>query len=82
MPSSPRSVYRCTECGAEHPKWVGRCEGCGATEQEKTLPVLAAAGAGAAPREGGWTAGMWAPWRAPANPPVRLGRPSPEPLPD
>ncbi|MFZ5625673.1 MAG: DNA repair protein RadA [Gemmatimonadota bacterium] len=25
-----RSVYRCTECGHEHPKWVGRCEGCGA----------------------------------------------------
>jgi DNA repair protein RadA/Sms len=30
MPSSPRSVYRCTECGAEYPKWLGRCEGCGA----------------------------------------------------
>ena len=29
MPSS-RSVYRCTECGAEYPKWVGRCDGCGA----------------------------------------------------
>jgi DNA repair protein RadA/Sms len=26
----PRSVYRCTECGHEHPKWVGRCEACGA----------------------------------------------------
>ncbi len=26
----PRSVYRCAECGHEHPKWVGRCEGCGA----------------------------------------------------
>ena len=25
-----RSVYRCTECGHEHPKWAGRCEGCGA----------------------------------------------------
>jgi DNA repair protein RadA/Sms len=24
-----RSVYRCTECGHEHAKWVGRCEGCG-----------------------------------------------------
>ena len=30
MPSSHRSVYRCTECGAEYPKWVGRCEACGA----------------------------------------------------
>lgn len=25
-----RSVYRCTECGHDHPKWAGRCEGCGA----------------------------------------------------
>ncbi|HEV8456481.1 MAG TPA: hypothetical protein VGQ24_16430, partial [Gemmatimonadales bacterium] len=24
-----KSVYRCTECGHEHPKWVGRCEACG-----------------------------------------------------
>ena len=28
---SPRgkTVYRCTDCGAEHPKWAGRCESCG-----------------------------------------------------
>ncbi|HVH08959.1 MAG TPA: DNA repair protein RadA [Gemmatimonadales bacterium] len=25
-----RSVFRCTDCGAEHPKWAGRCDGCGA----------------------------------------------------
>ncbi len=39
MPSS-RSVYRCTECGAEYPKWVGRCEGCGAwnTVAEELAP--------------------------------------------
>ena len=24
-----RSVWRCTECGHDHPKWVGRCEACG-----------------------------------------------------
>ena len=30
MARKPRSVYRCAECGAEHPKWAGRCEGCGA----------------------------------------------------
>ncbi|HEX6964330.1 MAG TPA: hypothetical protein VF166_00940, partial [Gemmatimonadaceae bacterium] len=23
-----RTVYRCTECGAEHPKWAGRCDVC------------------------------------------------------
>lgn len=30
MPSKPRSVYRCTECGADYPKWAGRCDACGA----------------------------------------------------
>ena len=25
-----RSVFRCSECGAEQPKWAGRCEACGA----------------------------------------------------
>ncbi len=28
MVRRPRSVYRCAECGAEHAKWAGRCEGC------------------------------------------------------
>lgn len=27
--SKARSVFRCTECGAEHPKWAGRCDACG-----------------------------------------------------
>src|SRR2546426_9376788 len=26
----PHSVFRCTDCGAEQPKWGGRCEACGA----------------------------------------------------
>ena len=28
--AKPRSVFRCTECGAEQPKWAGRCDSCGA----------------------------------------------------
>ena len=24
-----RSVFRCTNCGADHPKWAGRCDVCG-----------------------------------------------------
>jgi DNA repair protein RadA/Sms len=24
-----RTVYRCTECGAEHAKWAGKCDACG-----------------------------------------------------
>src|SRR5690348_2513476 len=25
-----RSVFRCTDCGAEQPKWAGRCDACAA----------------------------------------------------
>ncbi|HEX3233760.1 MAG TPA: DNA repair protein RadA [Gemmatimonadales bacterium] len=36
----PTSVYRCTECGHEHPKWVGRCESCAAWNSVAEEPVL------------------------------------------
>src|SRR5438046_1944507 len=36
----PKSVYRCTECGHEHPKWVGRCEACSAWNSVAEEPVL------------------------------------------
>lgn len=29
MAARSRSTYRCTECGAESPKWAGRCDACG-----------------------------------------------------
>ena len=29
MARKARSVFRCGECGAEHPKWGGRCDACG-----------------------------------------------------
>lgn len=29
MTPKVRTVYRCTECGAEHSKWAGRCDVCG-----------------------------------------------------
>src|SRR6266545_3642797 len=37
-----RSVYRCAECGHDHPKWVGRCEECGEWNTVAEEPVLAA----------------------------------------
>jgi DNA repair protein RadA/Sms len=37
-----RSVHRCAECGHEHPKWVGRCEGCGAWNSVVEEPAAAA----------------------------------------
>ncbi len=30
-----KTVYVCDECGAEHPKWMGRCGTCGAWESVK-----------------------------------------------
>ncbi|MGI9578742.1 MAG: DNA repair protein RadA [Microthrixaceae bacterium] len=27
--TAPKSVHRCSTCGAEHPKWSGQCGGCG-----------------------------------------------------
>ncbi len=29
MSPGAKTVYRCTECGAEHAKWAGRCDACG-----------------------------------------------------
>ena len=29
MSSKAKTVYRCTDCGAEHAKWAGRCDTCG-----------------------------------------------------
>jgi DNA repair protein RadA/Sms len=30
MSAKAKTVYRCTDCGADHPKWAGRCDACGA----------------------------------------------------
>lgn len=64
-----RSVYRCTECGHEHPKWVGKCEGCGEWNAVAEEPV---AGGKARGRVGGRGAS-----RHPALAPSRL-RDTPE----
>ena len=43
-----KSIYACTACGYEAPRWVGRCPGCGAwntlEESIAALPEKAAAG--------------------------------------
>lgn len=41
--AKPRSVYRCTECGHDHPKWVGKCEACGAWNSVAEEPIVLAA---------------------------------------
>ncbi|HWA15170.1 MAG TPA: DNA repair protein RadA [Gemmatimonadales bacterium] len=37
--AKPRSVYRCAECGHDHPKWVGKCEACGAWNTVAEEPI-------------------------------------------
>ncbi|HWA59135.1 MAG TPA: DNA repair protein RadA, partial [Gemmatimonadales bacterium] len=57
--AKPRSVYRCTDCGHDHPKWVGKCEACGAwnTVAEEPIAVTrtpaGGRGRGAGPVPGG-----------------------------
>lgn len=57
MTPKARSVFRCTNCGAEHPRWAGRCDVCGEwnTLVEETVQKAPAAGAakGASRRIGG-----------------------------
>jgi DNA repair protein RadA/Sms len=45
-----RSVYRCAECGHDHPKWVGKCEACGAWNTVAEEPIAIAKPAAAASR--------------------------------
>jgi DNA repair protein RadA/Sms len=57
--AKPRILHRCSDCGHDHPSWVGRCAGCGAwgTLEERSsaadaAPVqhVVALGGGAGPR--------------------------------
>ena len=57
-----RSVFRCTECGAEQPKWAGRCEACSAWNSLVEEPVSSKKG-GQADRRAALS----------GYPPVRLG---------
>src|SRR5689334_6154645 len=54
MPKA-KTVYRCTECGAEYSKWQGRCDTCGEwnTLVEEMVAPKVAVGGGAARRIGG-----------------------------
>ncbi|HEX2721685.1 MAG TPA: DNA repair protein RadA, partial [Gemmatimonadaceae bacterium] len=57
MSAKARSVYRCTNCGAEHPRWAGRCDVCGEWNSlvEETAPRAQTSGikGGASRRIGG-----------------------------
>src|SRR6187549_3908244 len=48
-----KTVFACQECGAQSPKWLGRCPECGAWNtlvEERQLSERATAGAGGGPR--------------------------------
>src|SRR6476646_4598449 len=54
MSPKAKTVYRCTECGADHPKWAGRCDVCGAWNSlVEEVAVRAVATGGASRRAGG-----------------------------
>src|SRR5436190_8653304 len=54
MSPKAKTVYRCTECGADHPKWAGRCDVCGAWNSlVEEVAVRAAPSGGASRRAGG-----------------------------
>src|SRR2546430_16803609 len=37
--SKGKSVFRCTECGADQPKWGGKCDACGAWNSLVEEPI-------------------------------------------
>src|SRR5436305_1534194 len=54
MSPKAKTVYRCTECGAEHPKWAGRCDVCGAWNSlVEEMAARSAPSGGASRRAGG-----------------------------
>ena len=54
MSVKTKTVYRCTECGADHPKWAGRCDVCGAWNSLiEEVASRAAPTSGASRRAGG-----------------------------
>jgi DNA repair protein RadA/Sms len=46
-----RSVYACTTCGAQQPRWLGRCPECGAWSSLVEEPVAGSGASPAAPRD-------------------------------
>ena len=71
MSPKAKTVYRCTECGATHPKWSGRCDVCGEwnTLVEEMAP--AKPGASASARRAGGARTLGAGGSVAPTPPLR-----------
>ena len=62
LSAKPRTAHVCTECGAEHAKWQGQCEACGAWNTLAEIALEAASQAKApATRRAGWAGKVDAP---------------------
>ena len=59
--SKLRSAYVCSECGADHPKWQGQCDACGAWNTLSEFVVEPAAASKPAARRDGWAGKVDAP---------------------
>ena len=55
MAAKTKTVYRCTECGADHPKWAGRCDVCAAWNSLVEEMAAKASPTGGASRRAGGT---------------------------
>ncbi|MES2179626.1 MAG: DNA repair protein RadA [Gemmatimonadota bacterium] len=53
MATKAKTVFRCTDCGADHPKWAGRCDVCGAWNSLVEEMAAKAPTNGASRRAGG-----------------------------
>ncbi len=57
---SPKSVYSCQQCGAQSPKWLGRCPDCGAWNSFVEEAIAREVVKGAGPALGGGKARRYA----------------------
>src|SRR4051794_9801211 len=71
MSPKARTSYRCTECGADHPKWAGRCDVCGAWNSLIEEVVARAPATGGASRRAGGTRTLAAGGSVAATPRLR-----------
>ncbi|HKL77926.1 MAG TPA: DNA repair protein RadA [Gammaproteobacteria bacterium] len=44
MAKKPKTIYACTACGSQHPKWLGKCPDCGAWDSLEEEAGAAAEG--------------------------------------
>src|SRR5204862_756014 len=74
----PKTVFVCQECGAQSPKWLGRCADCGAwnslvEERQSEMPAAVTAGHRYASGAGATTARLYADVQIEQHPRITTG---------